>query len=107
MVLLNVARDGAGVALYGIPITDAGQTCALAADTDTSFTVPANARVAVFGLATGQDYWVGSSAVTIPSSGTPGNANFMQNPPPLVVTGVTTLHVRAPAACTISIAFYS
>lgn len=106
MVLLNVARDGAGVALYGIPITDAGQTALLAADTDTSFTVPANARVAVFGLATGQDYWVGSSAVTIPS-GAPGNANFMQNPPPLVVTGVTTLHVRAPASCTISIAFYS
>lgn len=107
MVELKVARDANGVALYGAPITDAGQVCNLTADTDTSFTVPANARLCMFGFSSANDYWVGSSTVTIPSSGTPASANFLLNPPPLIVSGVATLHVRAPVSCTISLAFYS
>lgn len=107
MVSLEIARDASQIPLYAIPLTDAGQVCNLTANTDTSFTVPANARICIFGFSSANDYWVGSSTVTIPSSGTPASANFLLNPPPLIVTGVATLHVHAPVQCTISLAFYA
>lgn len=107
MVQLQIARDFNLVPLYAMPIGDANYTCSLLADTATSLVVPANARIAVFGYSTANDYWVGTSTFTIPTINTFSAQNIYLNPPPLVVAFGQTLWFRAPVACTISVAFYS
>jgi hypothetical protein len=106
MVTLEILRDPSGVPTYVAPLTDAGQVCSFDAGDDISFTVPALARICVFGYQNGSDYWVATSAITIPSTNTPSNANYMLNPPPLKVTPGQTLHVKCATAAKISLAFY-
>jgi hypothetical protein len=108
MQKLTIASDGQ-FPTYAINLAGTGDiyTCALQADTDTTLTVPSGARVAIFGLSSGSDYWVSDSAITIPVGTTFSASRAMQNPPPLNVTGVATLHFRAPSAAKISVAFYS
>lgn len=108
---LTLARDpnNSSVPAINVVLADT-YTCALPADTLTSLTVPAGARIAVFGLTIGNDYWVSTNssfAITSSSSFSNSATNAgLLNPPPLVVTGINTLYIIAPNACTISVAFY-
>jgi hypothetical protein len=108
MIKLKIATDGHAPS-YAINLADSGDiyTCALAADTDTTLTVPAGARIAVFGLSAGSDYWVSDAVITIPTGNSFAASRAMLNPPPLVVTPGATLHFRALSTAKISVAFYS
>jgi hypothetical protein len=105
---LSVASDGKSP-IYAINLSGTGDiyTCSLLAGSLTTLSVPANARVAVFGLAVGVDYWVSDSSFAIPTGNSFATTQrALLNPPPLVVTGISTLYFIAPIACTISVSFY-
>lgn len=109
MIRLAIATDG-NFPTYGINFSGAGDiyTAKLTANSDTSTqVVPANARIAVFGFASGIDYWVSDAAITIPSSATFSANRAYLNPPPLIVTPGTTLYFKSATAAEISVAFYS
>jgi hypothetical protein len=109
MIKLNVATDASGNPLYAPQLSTDIWVCNLLADTATSVSVPSGARIAVFGYASGNDYWVGTSTFSIPTSNSFVAANIYLNPPPLQFDSsvTTTLWLRAPVACKISISFYS
>lgn len=106
MIKLAIAKDSGGSPIYAPAITDSGWVCVLPADTVVSLSVPVGARIAIFGESVASDYWVGSSTFSLPSSSSFVAANILLNPPPLVVTGVSTLYFRAPLQCSISVSFY-
>lgn len=109
MQKLRIASDGK-FPTYNINLPGGGDVynCDLAANTQTTLAVPSGARLAVFGLSSANDYWVSDTAFTIPVGNTFSNAQrALLNPPPLDVTGVSTLYFRAPASCGVSVAFYA
>jgi hypothetical protein len=108
MQKLVIARDDSGSPSYAINLAGAGDvyTCALDGTNESTLTVPANARIAVFGYASGVDYWVSNAAITIPSANTFSASFVYLNPPPLTVTPAQTLHFKSSAAGKISVAFY-
>lgn len=103
---INILKDAGGTPTYAVALSDT-YTCALSANTDTVLTVPSGANIAVFGYASANDYWVSTSAITIPSSGSFSLTNFYLNPPPLQVAFGQTLHFISANACVISVTFYS
>lgn len=107
MIQLTVAQDNRGIPVYGLPITDAGNSAALVADTDTSLAVPATTRFAI--IAGDDHYFVGLAAVTLPAAAF--SAQNAEQDKQVVyfdggADGTEVLHFRARNATDISVSFY-
>jgi len=68
MINLVLGKDNSGEVTYGTPFTDAGYNASLAAAGAASLTVPAQANTAIFSFTPGASVYVGTSAITVPSS---------------------------------------
>ncbi len=104
----NIKRDKQGAVTYAPQFADPDDSIKqvrLAADTPTPVTVPTNGHIA---LISGSDhYFVGESALTLPSSGTFSAGLGEQNRSQADVTDVTTLHFIARNVCDITVVFFS
>lgn len=106
---LQIAKDSNGIATYAINFAGSGDIRAadLDANQEGTITVPADARIAIFGFSSGLDYWVSDATITIPSANTFSANRVYLNPPPLVVTPGTTLYVKTTVDAKVTVAFYS
>jgi len=107
MKQLNVDKDPGSVPLYIIEMSDDAYTARLAADTDTTLVVPADATFAI--ISSDDFYFVKADAeITLPTEGggfTETDAAVAHDA--IDVRNVTTLHFRARNACDISVSFYN
>lgn len=102
---LQVNRDPTSAPLYMTAITDAGYSATLAADTDTTVAVPADAAWAI--VSASDHFWGSDAAITLPVAGGGFSAtNFEHNKDQIDVRAVTTLHFRARNVTDISVSFW-
>jgi len=108
---LNAPRRSEGSRVNGpnswaLPAPDYVDARVLAAGVEETHTVPADADVVIFSAT--DDFYVNYDATAAAPSGdvTDGSASEL-NPVVRDLAGVTTMHVIAPATCTITMSFYS
>ncbi len=108
---VNAPRRSEGARVNGpngfaLPAPDYVDARVLAAGTEEIHSVPAGADIVVFSAT--DDFYVNYDATAVAPSGdiTDGSASEL-NPVVRDVRGVTSIHLVAPATCTVTLAFYS
>ena len=76
----------------------------IAADTDTTLTVPANSTEAV--IAAEEPFWVDDQVITLPTASSFGTTTALKNPRSITVTAGDTLHFRSAVSQDIYVAFF-
>ena len=105
MKYMNNQKDKGGFSVYAPQISDSIWTARVAADTDTTLVVPADATVAIFSAEV--SFWVSMSAITLPSGVTFTETDAELNPEARAVTAGTTLHIRSVNQNRISVSFFA
>ena len=90
---------------FAIRQSDVIYNVVLAASVEKTVTVPSGANIAIF-ASTGNFYCRFNATVAVPVADVVTGLAGEINPTSRVVTGVSTVHVVAPADCILSISFY-
>ena len=104
---LDISRDPHNIPIYDMKVGDAtmNYTARLAADTDTTLTVPSGVRLAIVSCSDFVFIW-SDAAITLPTGGAGfAAAAGFQNAQVVNVTDVTTLHFRARNATDVTVYF--
>ena len=104
---LILDRDKSAQVDDAINISDTIYYAQIAADTDTTLTVPTGANKALFKFY--DETWVGyDEVVTLPTNAAFANTIHMEgNPLSRDISGITTLHFRSPRQARVAVAFYA
>ncbi len=101
----KILDDATGTPGYGTLLSNEVWNFKLAADTDTTVTVPTGARRCI--VSADDYFFVAASIITLPSTGTPTKQSGEQNKGVIDLTdGTATLHFRSRNQLDISVSFY-
>ncbi len=100
-----LGQDGNGRETDIVPIPTYTVVLSLAAGTPRSLTMPAEAKVALFS-ATGNFWLKAGAAPALPTGDILDGSAPELNPAGRLVSGVASIGLVAPTACTLSVAFY-
>lgn len=104
---LVVGRDNSGADAYSRNLADTADSFSvlMSANTDYTFAVPSGCNRAFITAGSGVDYWVGSSAVSLPG-GTIAAADRHLNPQLISVSSGQSLHINSKTGGEIGVEFY-
>ena len=105
MQSLNLNRDVIGNNAFSPPISDYVYSVKLAANTDTTLTVPADAKVAMIGA--DANFYVDNAEITVPTGASFVKQPGMLNRSTLSVTPGDVLHFISETSIIVTVAFYS
>jgi len=105
---LDIKRDKNSIATFITVLSDERAAILLAADTNATIPVPADANYAIMSYDTGKDVFVSNAVITLPLNDTPVTNAGVLLKPSIDVSDVlfTTLNFRSNEVAYVSVEFY-